>query len=161
MWFAGTHADVGGGWPETGLSDIALLWMAERVRAKTNLAIDIDKLRRESNPDHLGLQHASSTGWYTLRRLVPANRLVLQSLEDEPSRRKQRSGHVGRNLVSLNEAIHESVLLRLRQTVKEARNGTVREIVYEPPALAQRTNAAPSVSDIGTIPADTANDKAA
>lgn len=160
MWFAGTHADVGGGWPETGLSDIALLWMAERIRAKTNLAIDLDKLRRESNPDHLGLQHASSTGWSTLRRLAPANRLVLQSLEDDPSSRKQKSGHVGRNLVSLNEAIHESVLSRLRKTVKEVRNGTVREIVYDPAALAQRANAVPNVSEVETV-TEAANDKAA
>ena len=28
MWFAGAHADVGGGYPDTRLSDIALNWMA-------------------------------------------------------------------------------------------------------------------------------------
>jgi len=33
VWFSGVHCDVGGGYPETGLSDIALLWMADRARA--------------------------------------------------------------------------------------------------------------------------------
>jgi len=32
VWFAGAHADVGGGYPERHLSDIALLWMAERLQ---------------------------------------------------------------------------------------------------------------------------------
>ena len=34
-WFIGCHSDVGGGYPrsESGLSDIALLWMMERLRA--------------------------------------------------------------------------------------------------------------------------------
>lgn len=161
MWFAGTHADIGGGWPETALSDIALLWMAERVQAKTSLAIDIDKLRQNSKPDPLGLQHASSTGWpYAFSRLMPANRLIQQSLEDQPSTRGQRSGKVGRNLISLNETIHESVLLRLGQTVKEASNGTVRDIVYEPTALVQRAYAGPDASHVETIP-NTASDSAA
>ncbi|HIG43275.1 MAG: DUF2235 domain-containing protein [bacterium] len=29
VWFAGTHADVGGGHPQKGLSDIALKWMVD------------------------------------------------------------------------------------------------------------------------------------
>ncbi|MEU8695035.1 DUF2235 domain-containing protein [Streptomyces sp. NPDC048665] len=32
VWFAGTHCDVGGGYKETGLSDIALLWMVDQAR---------------------------------------------------------------------------------------------------------------------------------
>jgi type VI secretion system (T6SS) phospholipase Tle1-like effector len=32
MWFAGVHADVGGGYRETGLSDIPLQWMIERAQ---------------------------------------------------------------------------------------------------------------------------------
>lgn len=33
VWFAGAHCDVGGGYSQTGLSDIALLWMADRARS--------------------------------------------------------------------------------------------------------------------------------
>jgi uncharacterized protein (DUF2235 family) len=32
VWFAGVHSDVGGGYPEAGLSQIALHWMADRAR---------------------------------------------------------------------------------------------------------------------------------
>jgi uncharacterized protein (DUF2235 family) len=31
VWFRGAHADIGGGYAETGLSDITLDWMAERA----------------------------------------------------------------------------------------------------------------------------------
>ena len=88
-WFPGTHADVGGGWPETELSDIALLWMAERIQAKTDLALDLDKLKRESKPDYLGLQHVASTSWFhALSRSVPYVRLVQQNSDgQEPARR--------------------------------------------------------------------------
>ena len=32
MWFSGVHADVGGGYRENGLSDVALRWMIERAQ---------------------------------------------------------------------------------------------------------------------------------
>lgn len=31
VWFAGVHSNVGGGYPRTGLSDIALLWMLSKA----------------------------------------------------------------------------------------------------------------------------------
>jgi hypothetical protein len=33
IWFAGVHCDVGGGYPETGLSDITLSWMMGKAAA--------------------------------------------------------------------------------------------------------------------------------
>ncbi|MBV9832602.1 MAG: DUF2235 domain-containing protein, partial [Marmoricola sp.] len=33
VWFEGAHSDVGGGYPETGLSDTALLWMVREAHA--------------------------------------------------------------------------------------------------------------------------------
>ena len=32
VWFTGVHCDIGGGYPDTSLSDIALLWMADRAQ---------------------------------------------------------------------------------------------------------------------------------
>ena len=43
VWFEGAHADVGGGYPETGLSDTALLWMAREARA-AGLVFDVSLL---------------------------------------------------------------------------------------------------------------------
>ena len=33
VWFAGVHCDVGGGYSDPGLSEIPLLWMAEKARS--------------------------------------------------------------------------------------------------------------------------------
>jgi uncharacterized protein (DUF2235 family) len=32
VWFTGVHCDIGGGYPDSSLSDITLLWMADRAR---------------------------------------------------------------------------------------------------------------------------------
>jgi uncharacterized protein (DUF2235 family) len=141
-WFAGTHADVGGGWPETELSDIALLWMAERVAALTGLAIDIDALKGSANPNPLGLQHHSAGGKLSaFSRLFPFIRLIDQDPAAISRRRRQlfrtwRSSKLRLGLTSLNETIHESALARFGQTVSQARGRSVEEIVYQPRSLA-------------------------
>ncbi|HEX8255845.1 MAG TPA: DUF2235 domain-containing protein [Thermoanaerobaculia bacterium] len=43
VWFSGAHSNVGGGYADTGLSDIALLWMAEKARA-CQLALDLSNV---------------------------------------------------------------------------------------------------------------------
>jgi uncharacterized protein (DUF2235 family) len=42
-WFAGVHCDVGGGYPDMGLSNDTLQWMAGKA-AGTGLAFDMEKL---------------------------------------------------------------------------------------------------------------------
>jgi uncharacterized protein (DUF2235 family) len=50
-WFPGVHADVGGGCGDsTGLSDLALEWMADRARHH-GLNIDLNILNKDPNPD--------------------------------------------------------------------------------------------------------------
>jgi hypothetical protein len=39
VWFSGVHCDVGGGYPESGLSDITLSWMMGKA-AKLGLELD-------------------------------------------------------------------------------------------------------------------------
>jgi uncharacterized protein (DUF2235 family) len=140
-WFAGTHADIGGGWPETGLSDIALLWMAERAAALTGLAIDIRKLKRSAAPNPLGVQHYSATGWvYAFSRLVPFIRLVGQDSGAIPKRRRRwfrawRTSKLAPELISLNETIHESAFARFGQMVREVRDRSVQDILYKPGSL--------------------------
>ena len=58
VWFAGCHSDIGGSYPEreSRLSDIALDWMVEELRAcMPGVAINEDRLHRA--PDPLGIQH--------------------------------------------------------------------------------------------------------
>ena len=48
-WFAGAHADVGGGYPDCGLSDIALDWMKARLIGAGVLFAKPPRYRPQSN----------------------------------------------------------------------------------------------------------------
>lgn len=66
VWFAGAHSNVGGGFVDSGLSDIALEWMLSEA-IKQGLLINTHKLR--IHPDVLGeLQHPEEEFIYPLRR---------------------------------------------------------------------------------------------
>ena len=62
VWFPGVHADVGGGYPETGLSDITLNWMIEKAES---CQLKFDPI--SSAPDALAVMHESYRGYYRLR----------------------------------------------------------------------------------------------
>jgi uncharacterized protein (DUF2235 family) len=82
VWFSGVHCNIGGGYPDSSLSDIALLWIAEKARrhgiefrpgafpagssASAGSATSTDF---SVAPDALGPARESRTGMY---RLVPA-----------------------------------------------------------------------------------------
>jgi len=80
VWFAGAHSDVGGGYPEPELAEVALLWMVDRARA-CGLRFAPDHFARaepggdperralgeELAPDPLGTLHDSRKGIYRLR----------------------------------------------------------------------------------------------
>ncbi|MBA4410624.1 MAG: hypothetical protein C0397_14530 [Odoribacter sp.] len=61
VWFAGVHSDVGGGFPETGLSDMALKWMLEKAE---NCMLNFGPI--PLSPDALAQKHESFSGFYTL-----------------------------------------------------------------------------------------------
>ena len=83
VYFAGVHCDVGGGYADPSLSEIALLWMVDRA-SDCGLAFrperlslmepstDVDEPRRagiDVRPDARGKLHDSRTGFY---KLLPA-----------------------------------------------------------------------------------------
>ncbi|MFB8773831.1 DUF2235 domain-containing protein [Streptomyces broussonetiae] len=94
VWFAGVHSDVGGGYRETGLSDIALLWMVDQAR-RYGLEFDLDVLseagpkvmRPEKStdfrvrPDGSGPLHSSRTGMYRL--VKPLHRPIGEAANDQ------------------------------------------------------------------------------
>jgi len=81
MWFAGVHSDIGGGYQDCALADIALLWMVDRVR-ECDLVFKSDAFAPLSSsgtrnmlntgtsvrPDPLGRLHESRTAFYRLLR---------------------------------------------------------------------------------------------
>jgi len=61
-WFAGVHSNVGGGYEDTGLSDITLHWMATRAE---QCGLELDrKWRDRVDPDEFGELRESRTGIY-------------------------------------------------------------------------------------------------
>jgi hypothetical protein len=50
-WFAGSHCNVGGGYPDARLSDQALVWMIARLQALTGLEFDIDAVKAGTRPN--------------------------------------------------------------------------------------------------------------
>lgn len=59
VWFAGSHADVGGGYTHTGLSDIALQWMIDEAH-QLGLAVNPKRLLPMPQPDPLQDRHDES-----------------------------------------------------------------------------------------------------
>lgn len=75
VWFSGCHCDIGGGYPDSSLSDIALLWMADRARScglafSEEALLPGDAKGREFavRPDPLGELHDSRKLFYRLLR---------------------------------------------------------------------------------------------
>jgi len=93
VWFAGVHTNVGGGYADSGLSDIAFLWMKGKAE-EAGLAFDAGYVRANIRPDPLGAIRESRKGMY---RLVPG---VVRPIGEQPA------GH---------EAIHASVYERARR----------------------------------------------
>jgi len=65
VWFCGVHSDVGGGYPERGLSDVTLRWMLTKA-AGAGLQFDERYLADLVTPDPLGVLHDSHTGLYNV-----------------------------------------------------------------------------------------------
>jgi uncharacterized protein (DUF2235 family) len=93
VWFAGVHTNVGGGYADAGLSDVAFTWMAERA-ARARLALDPGYAREHIHPDPLGAIRDSKTGLYAA---LPD---YLRPIGEQPG------GH---------EAVHPSVYGRCRK----------------------------------------------
>ena len=81
VWFAGVHSDVGGGYHDTGLSEIPLLWMAEKARscglafkpdhlvlAETDLDAPERRTGTHVTPNYAARLHNSRTLLYRLQR---------------------------------------------------------------------------------------------
>jgi hypothetical protein len=66
VWFCGAHSDVGGGYPERGLSDLALEWMMEKAKG-AGLAFDQGVMAlHPTSPDPMQPVHDSGKGLYRL-----------------------------------------------------------------------------------------------
>jgi uncharacterized protein (DUF2235 family) len=100
VWFSGVHSDVGGGYPQTGLSDVTLRWMLDKAAQEGNLAFD-EKALVDFNPKPTAKGHDSFGAFYK----------VLDWLRRKPQGALREFG--GANPTTC-ESIHPSVLERYR-----------------------------------------------
>jgi uncharacterized protein (DUF2235 family) len=61
VWFPGVHGDIGGGYSENGLSDIAFLWMKQKAE-DCGLEFDSKYIKSEIHPDYTEDIHISKKG---------------------------------------------------------------------------------------------------
>lgn len=94
IWFSGVHSNVGGGYPNTGLSDIALRWMLSKA-ADCGLFLDWEYVDEITCPRPPSSLYESRTWKWKLRR--PLERKLLVTHPE-------------------TERIHESVLKRASMT---------------------------------------------
>jgi uncharacterized protein (DUF2235 family) len=66
VWFCGVHSDIGGGYPEREVSDIALEWMIDRARDADLVFDDRVIAHLPSRPDPTAPLHESKKGLYRL-----------------------------------------------------------------------------------------------
>ncbi len=139
LWFAGAHSDVGGGYPERGLADISLAWMAEEAE-KAGLQLDWAALLPEGREalDPLAPQHESRHGWSYKDRFTPTFREVCG--REAPVAFWETlyipRDRDGRRLPTIHEGLHPSLRLRYGQRVRLIDDGGAgQQIEYRPKNL--------------------------
>jgi uncharacterized protein (DUF2235 family) len=64
-WFAGVHSNVGGGYPDEGLADIALKWMIDKA-IDAGLALDQQRIQHDVRGNVQGKLYNSRSGIFSL-----------------------------------------------------------------------------------------------
>lgn len=131
VWFPGCHADVGGGYKEHGVSDLALNWLLRRAEEQ-GLIINRSAFGSGIRPDPLGKVHDSMSGfWRMVHHLSWSVDPYIRPIG--PVQRQER----GEPWTVVNERIHESVFERLEGLGAEVygppnlvRNGAVRADLF-------------------------------
>ncbi|TBR26607.1 MAG: DUF2235 domain-containing protein [Reyranella sp.] len=127
VWFAGVHADIGGGYPEkeSGLSKFPLLWMIEEAvrhglavnrQTVNQLAWGVDRkgspFRYVAPNIHRDPHQSMTAAWRVLEWVPKAD------MYKEWAARRSRLGFYLPNaeprLIPKNSLIHESVVLRMK-----------------------------------------------
>ena len=105
VWFSGVHSDVGGGYGETGLSDIALKWMIQKS-TQCGLEFDEDYLMNETliRPNVAGTLHDTYKFGYRMMEKLGMQSGVRQ-LNGDPSN------------PPINISVHKSVIQRTEQVI--------------------------------------------
>lgn len=135
VWFAGAHANVGGGYRDRGLSDIALAWMA-RAAGDAGLALTRD-FHAGLAPDPLAARRDSLAEFLDPQNLQSLRGHLLGTLADRlsttPAGIVRAQVEVARPIAS-GSVIHDTVVQRLAAAAAHEPAG--HEPYAPPPTLA-------------------------
>jgi hypothetical protein len=124
-WFPGVHCNVGGGYRDSGLSDLALIWMIARVQEWTDLKFDLNNVRKETEDDANidGRVYNSSTDIYVASNIYN----YIEGVFHPPGRRMLYKEN---NENNINEVVHWSVKVKYGRPCKI---GGEENVAYRPP----------------------------
>ena len=95
-WFVGGHGDIGGGYAQPQLSDIALAWMAEKLSLANASVAELaykSPLPILPDPDYRGLIHDESKNLpFSLGAKIKRNISADQVIDPSVNQRRQDSG---------------------------------------------------------------------
>lgn len=109
VWFAGVHSDVGGGYPDEGLSSIPLLWMLDEAKAAGLAFLPDDERSIREVANAWAPMHDSRSGVATAYRYQPRSINALMGLTPNSPLRDPASGN--EPLLS-RVVVHASAALR-------------------------------------------------
>ena len=91
VWFAGMHADVGGGYPDESLSYVSLRWMMEQARAAKLRLLDSHFDRIKETANSFGPIHDSRSGLKSYYRYQPRKITAYMHPDSLPTDRQSRA----------------------------------------------------------------------
>jgi uncharacterized protein (DUF2235 family) len=141
VWFAGAHANVGGGYERAGLSDQALIWMIARIQEKTGLRFDDDYIKKHFLPCSGCSAFRSYRGWWLsslwpLKRTIP--KVTIDSATGLGVPAEKRHGILdGRVHWSVKERLGRRALVDQDRYAKYAPKN-VKDVVYTEPTKEEK-----------------------
>lgn len=118
VWFPGVHSNVGGGYLDEGLSDIALLWMIKKAKL-CGLNFNEDEIKQKVKPSFQGTLYQSRSSFYKIQKIynrpIYKGRNTLEKVHGAAVARVEKiNGYYPANLVyafSRNVPLNEDEVL--------------------------------------------------
>ena len=136
VWFSGCHTNVGGGYSDTNLSNIALIWVLKAAQ-DAGMLIDLRGLPEfDWNRSHTGARRDSYAEFYSELGLVGA---IARTLKLKRGQRVIQSG----------QRIHKSVIEIMEDKVAPGQEPYVPKARHQGKALSAQVN--PGIEPWGTL----------
>lgn len=133
VWFPGVHSNIGGGYKDSGLSDLALDWMIRRVAAHTPLAFDDAYVAEFVEGDAMATLYESRSALYTASKWLPFER-VIGGHDGWVRRFLSRTNRPEPGETFVNEKIHQSAVDRFNKSAP-VHDGKTKDQTYKPENL--------------------------